>query len=56
MRIRRKKWAREELDYFKYYIVKPEVFKYTWREKFKDSEKPLLLYEDYTKLVIYFKM
>ena len=41
MRIRRKKWAREELDNFKYYIDKPEVFKNTWREKFKDGNKPL---------------
>ena len=43
MRIRRKKWAREELDNFKYYIDKPEVFKNTWREKFKDQEKPLYI-------------
>lgn len=43
MRIRRKKWAREELDNFKYYIDKPEVFKNTWREKFKDSTKPLYI-------------
>ena len=41
MRIRRKKWAREELDNFKYYIDKPDVFKNTWREKFKDGNKPL---------------
>ena len=43
MRIRRKKWAREELDNFKYYIDKPEVFKNTWREKFKEQEKPLYI-------------
>ena len=43
MRIRRKKWAREELDNFKYYIDKAGVFKNTLREKFKDSTKPLYI-------------
>ena len=43
MRIRRKKWAREELDNFEYYIDKPDVFKNTWREKFKDGNKPLYI-------------
>lgn len=41
MRIRRKKWAREELDNFEFYIDKPDVFKNTWRSKFKDNNKPL---------------
>ena len=41
MRIRRKKWAREELDNFEFYIDKPDVFKNTWRGKFKDNNKPL---------------
>lgn len=41
MRIRRKKWAREELDNSKFYIDKPEEFKGKWQEKFKDSNKPL---------------
>ncbi len=40
MRIRRKKWAREELDNSKFYIDKPEEFKGHWKEKFKE-EKPL---------------
>lgn len=40
MRIRRKKWAREELDNSKFYIDKPEEFKGTWKEKFK-NDKPL---------------
>lgn len=40
MRIRRKKWAREELDNSKFYIDKPEEFKGTWKEKFKNN-KPL---------------
>ena len=43
MRIRRKKWAREELDNFEFYIDKPEVFKNTWREKFKESDKLLYI-------------
>lgn len=40
MRIRRKKWAREELDNSKFYIDKPEEFKGKWKEKFKEN-KPL---------------
>lgn len=40
MRIRRKKWAREELDSSKFYIDYPEVFKGAWNQKF-ESRKPL---------------
>lgn len=40
MRIRRKKWAREELDNSKFYIDKPEEFKGAWHQKFKEA-KPL---------------
>lgn len=40
MRIRRKKWAREELDNSKFYIDKPEEFKGVWKSKFKE-DKPL---------------
>lgn len=40
MRIRRKKWAREELDNSKFYIDNPEEFKGNWSKKFKNS-KPL---------------
>lgn len=40
MRIRRKKWAREELDNSKFYIDKPEEFKGAWPGKFKEA-KPL---------------
>ena len=40
MRIRRKKWAREELDNSKFYIDKPEEFKGAWPKKFKEV-KPL---------------
>lgn len=38
MRIRRKKWAREELDNSKFYIDKPEEFKGKWNEKFPKSQ------------------
>lgn len=40
MRIRRKKWAKEELDNSKFYIDKPEEFKGKWKSKFL-KEKPL---------------
>ena len=40
MRIRRKKWAREELDSSAFYIDKPEEFKGTWKCKFP-KEQPL---------------
>ena len=43
MRIRRKKWAREELDNFKYYIDKPEVYKGKWKTMFTDNSKPLYI-------------
>ncbi len=37
MRIRRKKWAKEELEKAEFYIDKPEVFKGTWKKKFKKN-------------------
>ncbi len=40
MRIRRKKWAKEELENSKFYIDKPEEFKGKWKNKFK-NEAPL---------------
>lgn len=40
MRIRRKKWAKEELENSKFYIDKPEEFKGRWKSKFK-NEAPL---------------
>ena len=40
MRIRRKKWAREELDNSSFYIDKPEEFKGKWQNKF-DKTQPL---------------
>ena len=38
MRIRRKKWAREELDNSKFYIDKPEEFKGKWKSKFEENQ------------------
>ena len=40
MRIRRKKWAKEELENSKFYIDKPEEFKGIWKSKF-EQENPL---------------
>lgn len=40
MRIRRKKWAKEELDNSKFYIDKPEEFKGKWKSKFS-KENPI---------------
>lgn len=40
MRIRRKKWAKEELEKAEFYIDKPDIFKGTWKKKFK-NEQPL---------------
>ena len=40
MRIRRKKWAREELDNSIFYIDHPEEFKGKWQDKFKEK-RPL---------------
>ena len=38
MRIRRKKWARNELDNFEIYIDNPEVNKNNWRNLFKNKD------------------
>ena len=38
MRIRRKKWAREELDNSKFYIDKPEVNKGNWNNMFPKKQ------------------
>ena len=38
MRIRRKKWAKEELEEAKFYIDKPEEFKGKWNEKFEKKQ------------------
>lgn len=40
MRIRRRKWAKEELENAKFYIDDPTVFKNHWNEKF-EKKQPL---------------
>ena len=37
MRIRRKKWAKSELEKAKFYIDNPEIYINTWNEKFKNN-------------------
>jgi len=39
VRIRRKKWAKEELDNSKFYIDKPEMYKGIWASKFSESQQ-----------------
>lgn len=34
MRIRRRKWAKEELEKAEFYIDNPEIYKGKWKEKF----------------------
>lgn len=55
MRIRRKKWAREELDSSKFYIDKPEEFKGRWREKFNNKNSLLFVELRMWKRKIYFR-
>ena len=40
MRIRRKKWAKDELDASKFYIDKPDEYKGKWKTMFK-KEQPI---------------
>ena len=56
MRIRRKKWAREELDNSKFYIDKPEEFKGNWRKKFENKNEKLYLELRMWKRAIYIKI
>lgn len=42
MRIRRKKWAKEELENAKFYIDNPVEFRNSWNKKF-EKEQPLYL-------------
>lgn len=42
MRIRRKKWAKEELEKAEFYIDKPEIYKNKWKSKF-ENDNPLYL-------------
>ena len=43
MRIRYKKWAREELEASEFYIDNPEEWKGKWKEFFKNTENPIHL-------------
>lgn len=43
MRIRRKPWAKQELEEAKFYIDDPSIYKGKWKEQFEDSQKPLYL-------------
>ena len=45
MRIRRKKWAKEELENSKFYIDNPNIYKNNWREKFQNGNKKLYVEE-----------
>ena len=38
MRIRRKKWAKEELEKAKFYIDNPEIYQNQWLEKFPKNQ------------------
>lgn len=41
MRIRRRPWAKQELEEAKFYIDDPTIYKSKWKEQFKDQNKPL---------------
>ena len=43
MRIRRKPWAKQELEEAKFYIDDPTIYRGKWKEQFEDKEKPLHL-------------
>lgn len=43
MRIRRKKWARPELDACNYYIDNAEEMRGKWHQAFADNNRPLYL-------------
>ena len=38
MRIRRKKWAKQELEEAKFYIDCPEIYKNKWQEQFPQKQ------------------
>ena len=38
MRIRRKKWAKKELEEAEFYIDHPEIYKNKWKEKFPQNQ------------------
>ena len=39
MRIRRKKWAKEELEEAVFYIDNPEIYKNKWHEQFPKKQE-----------------
>lgn len=41
MRIRRKKWAKDELENAEFYIDNPIIYKGNWKEKFLNKDSPL---------------
>ena len=43
MRIRRKPWAKQELEEAKFYIDDPTQYKTKWKQQFKNENKPLHL-------------
>ena len=43
MRIRRRPWAKKELEDAKFYIDNPTIYKGKWKEIFRDNSKPLHL-------------
>ena len=43
MRIRRRPWAKQELEDANFYIDNPTIYKGKWKEMFKDNTKPLYL-------------
>ncbi len=43
MRIRRRKWAKRELEEALFYIDNPNEYKNKWKELFKDKDKPIYL-------------
>ena len=38
MRIRRKPWAKQELEEAKFYIDDPTIYRGKWKEQFEDKE------------------
>lgn len=43
MRIRRRPWAKQELEDAKFYVDNPAEYKGKWKERFKEFRKPLYL-------------
>lgn len=43
MRIRRKPWAKQELEEAKFYIDNPSIYKGKWNQQFENSQKPIHL-------------